>query len=93
MDSAQTYKYITTAATTTFAGNETKRTVLHGIQINKTLVGTVTVKAGTTTIGVLAIGTLAGTHWQSTNGVEIESLTIVNSSSSDDITVFYTNIG
>lgn len=93
MDSAQTYKYIHTATTTLLAGNETNRCVIHGIQVNKTLVGTVTIQANGVTIGVLAIGTSAMTHWQSTNGVEIENPGIITSSGSDDITVFYTNIG
>lgn len=92
MDSGNTYKYITTAATTLLYGNEVRRVVLHGIQINKTLVGIVTIKSGSTTIGVFAAGTLPGNYWISTNGIEIESANIVNAST-EDITVIYTNIG
>ncbi len=92
MDSGNTYKYITTATTTLLYGNEVRRVVLHGIEVNKTLAGTLTIKAGTTTIGVIAAGTLPGSYWISTNGIEIESANIVNTNT-EDVTVIYTNIG
>ncbi len=85
-----TYKYITDATTTTFAG-ETTRTVIATININKTLIGTLTIKAGTTTIGIFAAGTLPGEYWYSANGTEIESLSVINSAAAD-VTVFYRNI-
>lgn len=91
MQSLNTYKYITTAATTTFAGNETNRVVLGAINVNKILTGTLTIKAGSTTIGVLAASTPIGEYWYTTTGTEIESLTIVNAST-EDVTVFYRNI-
>lgn len=91
MQSLNTYKYITTAATTTFAGNETNRVVLGAININKTLVGTLTVQAGSTTIGVFAVGTLPGRYWYTNTGTEIESLQIVTTST-EDVTVLYRNI-
>lgn len=90
MNNMNTYKYITGAATTTFAG-ETTRTVVGAININKTTIGTVTIKAGTTTIGIFAAGTTPRQYWGTTNGTEVESLTIVNSAA-EDITVFYRNI-
>jgi hypothetical protein len=89
-----TYKYITTAANYLLAGNETNRVIIECIQVNKTLVGTLTIKAGGasgTTIGVIAAGTLAGTYWQTNLGIEVENPCLTNSSSSDDITVFYRN--
>lgn len=89
MNSVNTYKYITTAATTTFAG-EMKRVVLGSININKTLVGTLTILAGSTVIGVFAAGTATGRYWAS-GGTEIEDLQITNSST-EDINVFYRNI-
>lgn len=92
MNSSNTYKYITTATTTNLYGTEVRRVLIHGININKTLGGTVTVKAGTTTIGIFASGTLPGAYWVSTNGTEVESANIVTSST-DDVTVIYTNIG
>lgn len=85
-----TYKYITTAATTTFAG-ETKRVILGSININKALTGNVTVKSGSTTIGIISSATLAGEYWYADGGTEIEDLQITNASS-EDITVFYRNI-
>lgn len=91
MQSINGYKYITTAATTTFAGNETNRVVLGSINVNKVLTGTVTIKAGSTTIGVLAASAPIGEYWYSNTGTEIESLTIVNGST-EDITVLYRNI-
>ena len=92
MESGNTYKYITTAATYNLFGNELKKVVIHGIQINKPLTGTLTIKAGSTTIGVLAASTPAGSYWISTNGINVESCNITNAST-EDVTVIYTNIG
>ncbi len=90
MQSLNSYKYITTAATTTFAG-ETKRVVLGAINVNKILTGTLTILAGSTTIGVLAAATPIGEYWYTTTGTEIEDLQITNGST-EDVTVFYRNI-
>lgn len=93
MNSNNTYKYITTGATTTFAG-ETKRVIVDSIQINKITTGTLTLKSGGgsgTTIGVIAIGCPQGPAFQSIYGVEIEDFAIINSAT-EDITVFYRNI-
>lgn len=92
MDSGNTYKYITTLGTYNLYGNEVNKVVIHGIQINKTLVGTLTIKAGSTTIGTFAIGTAVGSYWISTNGIQVESANITTTAS-EDITVIYTNIG
>lgn len=85
-----TYKYITGAATTTFAG-ELSKTLIGSININKTLTGTLTVKAGATTIAVFPIGTVPAQYWYSEAGTLIDTLSIVNSAS-EDVTVFYKNI-
>ena len=90
MINQNTYKYITAAATTTFAGNTT-RVVLSSINVNKILTGTVTIRQGSTTIGVLAAATPIGQYWYSNTGIEIESLSIVNGST-EDITVAYRNL-
>lgn len=93
-NSVNGYKYITGAATTLLAGNETNRVILNAIQINKTLTGTVTIKSGGgsgTTIGVIAIGAIPGTYWITTDGLEIENPAIINSAT-EDITVMYGNI-
>lgn len=90
MNSLNSPKYITAAATTTFAG-ETTKVLLGSININKTLTGTLTIKAGSTTIGVIAAGTLPGCYWRADTGMLVLSLTIVNGST-EDITVFYRNI-
>lgn len=91
MNTTNTYKYITTGATTTFAGNETKRVIVDSIQINKITTGTLTLKAGSTTIGIVAIGAPQGPLFQSIYGTEIEDFQITNSAT-EDITVFYRNI-
>lgn len=91
MQSLNSYKHITSGATTTFAGNETKRVVLGAININKALTGTLVIKSGSTTIGTIAAATIAGEYWYSNTGTEIEDLQIVNASS-EDVTVFYRNI-
>ncbi len=90
MQSLNTYKPITNAATTTFAG-ETKRVVLGAININKILTGTLVIKAGSTTIGTIAASAPIGEYWYSATGTEIEDLQIVNAST-EDVTVFYRNI-
>lgn len=92
MDSGNAYKYIKTAGTHNLFGTEVNRVILHGIQINKTLGGTLTVKSGTTTIGIFSANTLPGSYWISTNGIVIESANIVNAVD-EDVTVIYTNIG
>ena len=90
MNNQNTYKYITSANTYTLAG-ETKRIALGAVNINKTLNGTLTLKAGSTTIGVFAAGTLPGEYLYSSNGTEIEDLKFVNTST-EDVLVFYRNI-
>ena len=91
MQSLNSYKYITTGATTTFAGNETNRVVLGAINVNKALTGALSIQTGSTVIGVLAAATPVGEYWYSSNGTEIESLTIVNAST-EDVTVLYRKI-
>ena len=91
MQSLNNYKNITGAATTTFAGNETKRVVLGAININKALTGTLVIKTGSTVIGTIAASTPAGEYWYSNTGVEVEDLQITNASA-EDVTVFYRNI-
>jgi hypothetical protein len=92
MDSGNTYKYITTAGTYVLYGNEMKKVVLHGIEVNQILTGTLTVMAGATVIGIMAAGTPIGSYWISTNGIQIESANIVTSAN-ENVTVIYTNIG
>lgn len=94
MNSYNTYKYITTGATTLLAGNETQRVIIDSIQINKITTGTITVKSGGgsgTTLAIIAIGCPQGPVFQSIYGVEIEGAAIINSAT-EDITVFYRNI-
>jgi len=88
---ATNYKYITGAATTTFKGNETVRVLLHGIFVNKILTGTLVVKSGATTLGILTAATPIGTYFKSENGILIEDLQITNASA-EDVTVEYSNI-
>jgi hypothetical protein len=89
--SLNTYKYITTGATTTFASTETKRVVLGAINVNKILTGTLVIKSGSTTIGTIAAAAPIGEYWYSNGGTEIEDLQITNAST-EDVTVFYRNI-
>ena len=94
MPSVNSYKYITSATTTTFAGNETSRVLLACININKALTGTLTIKTGGgsgTTLGVLAVGTAAGQYWYTNSGTLIDGLAIINSAT-EDVTVAYRNI-
>ena len=82
---------MTEATTYNLYGGETNRVIIECININKTLVGTVTVKAGATTIAIFAIGTLAGTYFQTSMGVEVEAPSVILSSASDNVTTFYRN--
>jgi hypothetical protein len=99
MINASNYTYISSGTTTVIgpiAGTTSlpttgRRIALVGIGINKTLTGTVTVKSGATTIGVLAIGTLAGIYWDTVFGIEIADLQIITSAA-DDVTVFWNNL-
>lgn len=96
MESANSYKYLTLAGTYLLAGNEVKPVNIHGIEINRTLAGTLTIQADASgtpvTIGIIAAGTLPGSYWISTNGIQINDAQIVISNN-EDVTVIYTNIG
>lgn len=92
MHSPANFTYIHAATTTNLYGTETKRSVMLGLSLNKTAVGTITLKSGSTTIGVIAIGELARMYWTVPGGFEVESLNIVTSSASDDMTVIWSNI-
>ena len=85
------YTYISTATTTVVSGTVIKRVNLAGIFINKTLTGTVTVKAGATTIGIFAIGTVPNTYWYTKDGIEVADLQIVTSAG-DDVTIGWNNL-
>ena len=85
-----TYKNITTPATTTFVG-QTNQVILASININKALTGTLVIKSGSTTIGTIAAGTAVGQYWYTNHGITIPDFTIVNASS-EDVTVFYRNL-
>ena len=75
--------------TTTFGS-----VLCYGININKTLTGTLTIQSGGasgTVIGIIAAGTIAGEYWYSNTGTEIQDLAIINSAT-EDVTVLYRNI-
>lgn len=91
MNPGNNYTYINTATTTVIGGTAIRRVNLMAILVNKTLTGTVTVKAGATTIGVLAIGEKANAYWLTDNGVEIADLQIVTSAA-DDVTIAWNNL-
>lgn len=84
------YTYITTAATTVIGSADYRRVNLKGIFINKPLTGTLTIKSGSTTIGVIAASTPAGTYWNVRDGLLIQDLQIVNAST-EDVVVATTN--
>lgn len=94
------YTYITTgtttvigpAASTLSAPTAGRRINLLGIQVNKVTTGTITVKSGSTTIGIMAIGAPQNVYWWTgEGGTEIFDLQIVTSAA-DDITVFWSNV-
>ena len=75
-------KRLTGTDTTTFGS-----VFLFGVAVNKTLTGTMTIKEGTATIAVFAIGTAPGTYHQVDSGTRYASLSIVLSAG-DDCTAF-----
>lgn len=75
-------KQLTGSATTTLGSVR-----MMGIGVNKTLTGTLTVKEGTNTVAVFAIGTTPDTYHNVANGVRYSNLSIVLSAA-DDVTVF-----
>lgn len=94
------YTYITAAATTiigpaasTFALPTTGRRLnILGLGINKTLVGTMTVKSGATTIGSFAVGTAPNVFWWTAEGgIEVYDPQIVTTAT-EDITIFWNNL-
>ena len=85
------YQYISTATTTVIGAASLRRINLLSIFINKTTTGTVTVRSGTTVIGVFAIGTTPNTYWLTDAGVEIQDMQVVTSAA-DDVTVAYNNL-
>lgn len=85
------YTYITTAATNVISGTATNRVNLIGISLNKVATGTITVKADSTTIGVIAASTPAGMYFNTVTGMEVQKLTITNAST-EDFTVIWTNL-
>ena len=93
MNPGNNYTYINSAATTVIGAPAPgiRRVNVAGIFINKTTVGTVTIKTGATTIGVFAIGTVPNTYWFTDDGVEVADLQIVTSGA-DDITVSWNNL-
>lgn len=86
------YTPLTAGATTVISGTAFKRVNLLGIFVNKTLVGTIAIKTGSTTIGTLAVGSLANTYWAVDGGTEIADLQLVSSSASDDVAVAWNNL-
>lgn len=85
------YQYINSAATTVIGSALYRRVNCLAIFINKTTVGTVTVKSGAVTIGVFAVGTPPNTYWLTDNGIEVPDMQIVTSAA-DDIVIAYCNL-
>ena len=93
MNPGNNYTYISTATTTVIGAPAPgiRRVNLMGIFINKTTVGTVTIKSGATTVGVFAIGTTPNTYWLVDEGTEVADLQIVTSGI-DDVTISWNNL-
>ena len=85
------YQYINSIATTVVGSTTYRRVNCLAIFINKTTAGTVTVKSGTTTIGIFAIGTPPNTYWLTDNGIEVADMQVVTSAA-DDLTIAYSNL-
>ena len=86
MDKTKLAKKCTASATTTLGAM-----TLCGVNINKTLVGTVTVQEGATALGQFAIGTTPGPYWFTEVGVGFANLQVVLSGA-DDVTLFITSV-
>ena len=60
---------------------------VYGINVNKTLTGTLTVNESGTAVASFAIGTLPATYFVIAEGIRFANLTLVLSAA-DDVTVF-----
>lgn len=85
------YQYISTGTTSVVGSASYRRINCKGIFVNKTLTGTMTIKAGATTIGAFAIGTVPGSYWLTDEGMEIADMQVVTTAA-DDITIAYNNL-
>lgn len=86
MDKTKLAKKCTGTGTTTLGAMS-----LCGVNINKTLAGTVTVQEGATALGQFAIGTTPGQYWLTEVGVGFANLQVVLSAG-DDVTLFVTSV-
>ena len=93
MNPGNNYTYINSATTTVIGGSAAgiRRVNVMAIFVNKTTTGTITIKSGATTIGVIGVGEKANAYWLTDNGVEVADLQIVTSAA-DDVTVAWNNL-
>lgn len=91
MNPGNNYTYISTATTTVIGSAINRRCNVMAIFVNKTTIGTITIKSGATTIGVIAIGEKANAYWLTDNGTEVADLQIVTSAA-DDVTIAWNNL-
>ncbi len=75
-------KKLTASGTTTIGS-----CAMYGININKTLTGTLTVNESGTAVGQFAVGTAPATYFVIAEGIRFAVLTLVLSAA-DDVTVF-----
>ncbi len=75
-------KKLTASATTTLGS-----VMLYGINVNKTLAGTITVNEGNTNVAIFATTAIPGTYFNIPNGIRFGALAIALSTT-DDVTVF-----
>lgn len=76
-------KKLTVSATTTLGS-----VMFYGINVNKTLAGTMTVNDGVTNLAIFATTAIPGTYFNIPNGIRCGNLAIALSSATDDVTVF-----
>lgn len=82
MENESNPKKLTASGTTTIGS-----CTMYGLNINKTLTGTLTINEGGTAVAQFAIGTTPATHFVVNNGIRFSNLTFVLSAA-DDVTVF-----
>lgn len=77
------YKYITTGTTTNIT---TSPTLLHAITVNGALTGTITIKDGATTIGVITNPGVGAVFFYD---IGVSSLSIVTSAACDIVVSYF----
>lgn len=89
MSASPNYSGLRVTAATGLAIKNSLPGILGGVNVNKALVGTVTIKDGTTTLAVLTNGTTAPLGPNLLGPISFGNLTVSLTTAAEDITIIY----